>query len=254
MTIAIRETNGPIRIGAVLGAAFHALGNNPLVTFGIALIVAGLPNFLIAYLINSYRDPDSANRGLTLLSAFSTFAFQSLASSALLLPVMRDHEGRKAGLIESVSIFLLRAPRLIGVALLYAIGLTISIMMLLIPFFFVATSWAAVPAVVAAEPVSVNGAFRRGKALMEGARTRIFAIGLVTLAVMFLIAFIALMIEYLIGGESVFLLTPRPELLAIGAIGSTISGAICAAIQCALYLELRDRNDGPSQQLDTIFA
>ena len=258
MTVAIRDQNQPLRVGAVLGAAFHALGHHAIVMFVIAFIVIGPPDFLLADLINGYRqaaiDAGSTNRGITLLSFLITVALQSLASSALLLPVMRDREGGAAGLTESLGVLARQAPRLIGVAILYAIGLTISLVMLLVPFFFVATSWAAVPAVAAAETVGVNGAFRRGKALMQGSRTRILGIALVTFALLVMISFLTLMVGFLAVGEDAFTFTTRPGILAIDAIGSTIGGAVCGAVQCALYLELRDRKDGPSEQLDVIFS
>jgi hypothetical protein len=254
VTVAIRNSNEPLRIGAVLGAAFHAIGRNFLVMIVVAAIVIGVPDFLLASALRTYQQNPMENphRALSMLSLLVGLGLQSLGSGALMLPVMRDREGGRAGLIETLAVFARRAPRLIAVAFLYALGLIISLMVLFIPFFFVATSWAVVPAVAAAEPVGVNGAFARGKALMQGSRTRILGVGLVALLVMGTIGFVTLIAEIIAVGEAGIGLATRA--LVMGAIGSTISGAFCAAVQCSLYLELRDRKDGPSEQLDAIFA
>jgi hypothetical protein len=63
-----------------------------------------------------------------------------------------------------------------------------------------------------------------------------------------------LIVEAFIFRETSLDLSRTPAVLAVSAIGTTISSAFGAAVQCALYLELRARKDGPSGQLGAIFA
>jgi hypothetical protein len=257
VTVAIVDQSEPLRIGAVLGSAFRALGGNPLVVFPLMLIIVGIPDFLTSYMLDDYRrglmEAGGNTGGITLLLFLIGSILQTLAAGALLQPVMLDREGGKAGFIESMNAFIVRAPRLIAVALLYAIGTIIGLILLLVPYFFLATSWAVVAPVAAGEAFGANAAFGRSKALAQGARTRILGIGVVTLTIMGLIGFAALIVEAFIFHETSLDLLRSPAVLAVSAIGTTISSAFCAAVQCALYLELKARKDGPSRQLGAIF-
>jgi hypothetical protein len=258
VTVAIVDQSEPLRIGAVFGRAFRALGGNLLVIFPLTLIIVGIPDFLTSYMLNDYRRglmmTGGNTAGISLLLLLIGSILQTLASGALLMPVMRDREGGKAGFIESMHAFMVRAPRLICVALLYAIGTIIGLILLLVPYVFLAISWAVVAPVAAGETFGANAAFGRSKALVQGDRMRILGIGLVTLTIMGLIGFAALIVEAFIFRETSLDLSRTPAVLAVSAIGTTISSAFGAAVQCALYLELRARKDGPSGQLGAIFA
>jgi len=130
-------------------------------------------------------------------------------------------------------------------------------MALLVPYFFVATRWSVVGAVVASEEVGINAAFGRSSDLTDGVRLRILGLLMVSgVAQILLFAlFVALLVP--ITGVAVALqdFTLQPAAFAMRLLWETLTIGFSAVLQCALYVALRERREGPvTSHLSEIFA
>jgi hypothetical protein len=109
----------------------------------------------------------------TSVTTAATVAFAGVAKES----VRRRHAGEARAslgmLIRSVRpVFL----RLVAVAVLTALGVTVGLLALLIPGLVLATWWAVASAVVAVEHTTVWRAFGRSRALVRGNAPRVFAV------------------------------------------------------------------------------
>ena len=257
MTLADRS----LSVGRVFSRAFSVMGNNPLVTFGVAFLLAALPQLVISYATTSMRldlTQRGAMAGLVGLGIFGflvMLVFQALVQGVIVHTTLADREGRRAEFGESMGFALGRALPLLVVSVLLAFASILGLMLLLIPFFFVVTRWAVAVSVVVAERSGIGGAFSRSAELTAGARWKILGLGILVMIFVYVIAAIAGAINFaVIGLPGMMSGTLNPIVLVVGAIANTLTSTFWATMQASLYIELIDWKDGPTaQRLAEIF-
>ncbi|HVQ59704.1 MAG TPA: hypothetical protein VMS60_12425 [Solirubrobacterales bacterium] len=122
----------------------------------------------------------------TIVFLVLTPALWTLYEGVVVNLVRARREGRPAPPVRD----LLRAtwavaPPLIGVGLLYSVGTTVGIALLIIPGLILVTLWAVVVPAVAIEGREVVAAFRRSQALTRESEWRVFVVILVTVVIDF---------------------------------------------------------------------
>jgi len=258
MTISDRS----LSIGRVFSRAFAVIGNNPVGTFGIALLLAALPQLLIGYVSTSMRI-DMLQRGviagivgLSIIAFLAMMVFQALVQGVIVHTTLIDREGRRASLGESIGFALGRVLPLIAVSVLFWLAAMFGLLLLIVPFFFVATRWAVASAVAVAERNGVGGTFSRSAELTAGARLKILGLGILVIIASWAMAAAAGAINFaVVGVASAPLTTLNPIVLSVNAIANTLTSVFWATMQASLYVELVDWKDGPTaDNLAEIFA
>lgn len=253
-----------VSIGRVFQRAVSAVTLNPAVVLGLALVVGALPGLIITYLFVqlgltsasalrsgalSFREMMAAG----LLSGVISMVIAALVQGALTRAVVAANEGRKATFGESLATGLRVLLPLIGLSILFAIGVGIGFILLLVPGIILLLMWAvAVPALVV-ERTSVFGAFTRSSELTKGSRWKILGLFLALVVIYWLLSAILGMVGLKMYGASATAITAG-NLIGSFVLG-TIFNVLWGTIQPSLYVELRQAKEGGSlENLEEVFA
>ena len=252
-------------VGRVFQRAFSAVSLNPVVILGLALVVGAVPSLIITYFFvqsgltanNPLQPGFSMNRmlGAVFISSVINLVIAALVQGAQTRATVSAAEGHRASFGESLSAGLRVLLPLIGLSILWAIGVGIGFILLVVPGIILLLMWAvAVPSLVI-ERNGIMGAFSRSADLTKGARWKIFGLFLVLLVSYWLVSLV-------IGVAGLRAYGPGATasgLTIANIIGSAILGTIFntiwGTIQPSLYVELRQWKEGTGvENLEEIFA
>jgi len=260
-TVAAIHDREPLQISRVLSAAFGLIRHYPFRVFGLGLLFGAVPGRVAHYLLAMVGlSPDqgpTTNPAIFIIELGTSFALGVLVSGMLAGTALAVAEGSEPSFDVGVWSAFRKLGALLVVALLYAIGCLIGMIALVIPAIFLSVRWSVVAPVLVLEPFGSSAAFGRSSALTQGARGRILGllllIGVVTalIAWIYLIVLVLLTRDFQAGDWS----SLNPVGMAIRLTGHSITFGINAAVQCALYIALRERAEGPlDRRLSQIFA
>lgn len=258
---------GKIDIGRVIQQTFAVLGRNFVTFVLLALIMSGLPTGLITYIqaINmpsvqtgtfSFGAGYVSQIGVTGIAALITAA---ILQGALIYGAIQDLNGVRPDIGACLATGLRAFLPLIGVGILFALGVAAGLVLLLVPGFMILCAWCvAVPSLVA-ERTGVFGAFSRSAQLTRGNRWRIFALLVVVWVVSVVIATVIGAIFggllFATGALDPVALARSPGQIAINVISNTLSAVVTSTGVAVLYVELRNAREGAGPQwLADIFS
>lgn len=246
-------------IGRIFSRAFGVMGRNPLVAFGVTLLLSALPTQLVQYgftqLHLDMRDRDTIMGvvGSGIIVFLIGLILRALVQGCLVRATIADSEGRKAGLGECLTAAAARALPLIGASFLFVLGLALGMILLIVPGVMFAIAFAVVAPVVVEERVGVIESFHRAAALTRGARWKIFGLGLLILVLIWLI-------EAIVGVVAVIMFHQGMDpfsvpMMVFNVVIGTLVATFSSTIQTGLYVELRNWKEGPATgRLTDIFA
>jgi uncharacterized protein UPF0259 len=254
-------------VGRVFQRAFSAITLNPAVILGLALVVGALPNLIMTYFfvqMGLVASPDAMRIGtvsparviwVSLLSGLIIMVIAALVQGSLTRAVVTANEGRRASFGESLGTGLQVILPLIGLSILFGLGVGIGFILLIVPGVIFLLMWAvAVPALVV-ERNGVFAAFRRSAELTKGARWKILGLFLVLAVIYWLLSIVLGLV-----GLKMYGATNAAGGLTVGnLLGSAILGVVFnvlwGTIQPSLYVELRQAKEGTSaESLAQVFA
>lgn len=252
-------------VGRVYGRAFATIAHNPLATLGLALLLGALPGLLLTWLVQSAVQTDFAGRAtgfvigvgaIFLLSYVVTLILTAVVQGALTRATVAESEGRKASIGECLSAALPVALPLVGLVILWAFGIMIAALFLLVPAIFLMCMWAVAVPVMVDERVGIGAAFGRSRALTKGNRWRVFGVLLIMLVAYYLLLAVAALF---LGAAAVFGAEQEPSLTAGFAVSSVITGTLFSALWGTLapsmYVDLRNAKEGGSiGDLEQVFS
>lgn len=253
-------------IGRVFQRAMAAISLNPVVILSLALLVGALPGIIINYgfVQLGVGAPRAALAtgtisplqfmSATLLSSVVMLVVSALVQGALTRATVSANEGKRATFGESLSAGFRVILPLIGLSILWALGVGLGFILLIVPGIILLMMWAvAVPALVV-ERQGVFAAFSRSVELTKGSRWKIFGLSLVLLVIYWLLSVI-------VGIVGLGMYSPQNPagFTVANMIGSIIVGTIFnmlwGTIQPSLYAELRYSKEGDSMEnLAEVFA
>jgi len=246
MTAATMRQEGEFRIGNVINRAWGVLFANFLFFFCIAFVVA-LPNLLLlGPQVMQPGRPAAMAVGWTFgIAIVLGLVLHTLGQAVILFGAFQHLCGQPVQPGEAIQRALSRFFPLVGLAILYTIGITLGFMLLIVPGFMLMVRWAiTVPACVVEKlgPVASMG---RSARLTKGHRWKIFG----TLLLMMIVNVI---LNQIVG----FLL--RPTGLYAAAFGSLVWMAVWGAFwHCLLvmiYHDLRVAKEGiDTRQIASVF-
>jgi len=247
-----------LSIGRVFNRAFATIGANPVLAFGLALLFYAVPVALSDYAMQNVQrtliggTSDMYGYMAVSLAAFVaglaiSFMFQAVAQAAIVSSFIVDRDGDRPAFGGAIGPFMRRFLPLVVVSLICSIGFTIGFALLFVPYILLWVRWIVAPAVVVAEGKGLVDAFRRSALLTRGARWAILGLNLIVMIISTMFIVVAGIAIYAVAGRPPpNLAAMRPAELAMSMIAYTLVGAFMAAIQAALYAELRDWKTGPS--------
>lgn len=238
-------------ISNVFNNTFGVIARNAAIFLGLSLVIVGLPQLGIGmYVTPAASDPTalftSAGAIVTSIVGYFVFLFLSIILQAsLIVASANDIAGKPVNFGECVSRAVAKLLPLIGLGIVVAVGISIGLVMLIIPGIILYLMWmVAVPAMMV-ENLDVSGALSRSAALTKGSRLKL--LGLIVVFIIF-----SWIIAIPIGLVS--MISPSLSIVS-SALLSTVSAAVGAAGIAAVYIELRATKEGAStEQLASVFA
>lgn len=238
-------------IANVFSNTFGVIARNAALFLGLSLVIVGLPQLGIGMFVTpTLADPGSFMGGPTAIVSsivgYFLFLFLSIILQAsLIVASANDLAGKPVNFGECVSRAIAKLLPLIGLGIVVAIGISIGLVMLIVPGVILYLMWmVAVPALMV-ENLDVSGALSRSSALTKGSRLKL-------LGLIIVFAIFSMIIGIPIGIISMI----SPSLSVVSsALVSTVSAAVGAAGIAAVYIELRGTKEGAStDQLASVFA
>ncbi|WHU03522.1 MULTISPECIES: hypothetical protein [unclassified Sphingomonas] len=248
-------------IGAVISRAFETIGSNIVLFCGLALVLAGIPQFLLGFW---QATNIGLNANLVDGSYFFTSAYWTPILVAMLVGVVANAilqasltratvmslsgETPQFGPCLAVGISLILP--MIGIGILMGIGLIVGFALLIVPGIILWLVWSVVTPAYVQEKIGVFEAFSRSAALTSGSRWRIF---LTMLIVLVLIWVLSIPVSFLNAA-----MTATGNLFLVALVGGAVNALysmLMVAVQASIYVELRQLKEGiaPSD-LEAIFA
>jgi hypothetical protein len=259
-----------IDIGRVVSRGFAALQANFLPFAGLALLLSGLPTFLLQYLTLSGLEQAVATGDLAfaLRPAFWVMALASglvsllvaaLLQAMLVGATIRYLGGRDPALGKGVGDALRLILPLVALSIVSAVLIGVGFLLLIVPGFIAMTALMVAIAAMVEERRGVFDSMRRSRDLTRGSRGRIF----ILLILFWIIS--SILSALLAGFTSVATDTPAFAAAEPGAFhalaaaaGSAISTSlttlIISVMVSALYVELRTVKEGARpEDLSAVF-
>lgn len=254
-----------VSIGRVFGRSFSTIRHNPVVVLGLALLLGALPGIALLYLISSIglgSDPDNLSSsavtgifGVMFIYMVFSLAISAIVQGALTRATVSETEGRRASFGESLSVGLRFFLPLIGVGIIFGLGVVLGMILLIVPGIIILLMWAVAAPALVIEREGVFRALSRSGELTKGARWKILGLFLVLLVVYYLLS----MVLGAIGLDQFSATQENPGISPTALIGSVVLGtlynAVWGTIQPSLYVELRHWKEGDSSEvLEQVFA
>lgn len=258
MTDAGRDRVAPLAIGTVLGRAFGVMTGNPVTVFAIAFLFGAVPQSLITFFTGVQAGGDQdAQAGLAAIyiGYFLVFILCAALSQAALVRATSAYlDGRVASMGECVRTGIVKALPVIGLSILFMLGLMLGFILLIVPALILLVRWSVATPALVEEDGGVIEAFARSNQLTKGARWHVLFLMIVVLVISWLIAAVALIPAMMIGVRQANA-TPTVVGVALSLVTSTVTTALWSTVVTSLYFSLRERREGPqTQRLADVFA
>ena len=266
--MAVRDRD--VSIGRVFERAFAVIRHNVAATVGLAFLLGAIPGILTTLLFTDIRSDLLAPGGLgantiyafmllSVLSWIVALIVFALTLAGLTRVTVAHAEGDRATFGESLMAGMSVLPPLIGLALLFALGVMAGFMLLIVPGIILYLMWSvAVPALVE-EQDGVFAALGRSNELTKGAKWKIFAIVLMLVVLYYLLSGAVSLLAFSTMDFESAAETGAFDLplgfIAGNIVVGTLINLIWGTVQASLYVELRDWKDGPgADRLEDVFA
>lgn len=218
-----------LSVGEVISESFGVWGRN-LGVF-VALGVLAFVPMMVWALEAPEKDPLFTGVGF-----FYGFVGKLFVTGAVTEEVREAMRGEQMRLQAGIVTGLKRMPGVLVVTLLWAMGLGLGSIFLIIPMFILMASWSVVVPAYVTERPGILGAFPRSSDLTGGYRLECFG-------VIFLIWLISLIPTTTV---TMFTTLGTPVLRAVGEAGAGIITTLSAATSAVLYHRLRALKEAPA--------
>ncbi len=243
----IAFTAEPIDIGRIVSRAFGVIGRNPVLYFGLALVLLIVPGAAVRLAFAPTLTPGAmpnpaAMLPYTLGSAMLGVLLNLVAQAIVTHATVTDLNGERPSFSACLRIALPLIFPLLGLGLIEMFGLALGFALLFVPGVVLAMMWSvAVPALVE-ERQGVFASLGRSRALTKGSRWRLLALFIIAGIV---VEVPVLLISTFVGGLQATSATGpgTPAGLLIGAI-SGLGAMLLATIVASTFVELRTVREG----------
>jgi len=215
---------GKLDVGGTLGEVFETYGNHAGVLLPIAFWL-----YLIVAVVSGLSVENFALFPLVILVGTIAATLYQGVVVGLVRDVQDGHRDFSAReLIESAWPVVLP---LIGVGILFGVGVAIGFILLVVPGLILLTIWAVVAPVIVVEHSGVIDAFGRSRELVRGNGWQVFGVILVA----FLIAGVA---SFILGQIAIAIAEGPILRIVFSALASTLTAPIGALAAAVLYFRL----------------
>lgn len=258
----MEATGGAFEMGRVMQRTFRVIGDN-LGLFAISsLALVALPVFAASVVGFLYPEPWAIGLA-SVAGGILAFVGSLLMQGVVVHSAISGLNGRSIGLGEALGVGARKALPLLGLGILQTLGISLGILLLVVPGLMLMTAWSVAAPALIMEKRSVEASFGRSGDLTRGHRWSIFGLLVIYFVLATIISFAMQAFAAAAGvttAQSGFVTTTQaPSLMALAAVlvsalTSAVQGVISAAGAAAIYFELRTGKEGAApDQLAAVF-
>ncbi len=253
--MATRAPQQRMDIGNVMSMGFRTFGRHFLPFLAFALLLVGLPTFLLQYLLwDGLMEGDLAfTSGYYWLSVVVSWLSGYLLQGIIVRAAVVDLSGRRSDLGESVTAALARLLPMVGLSIVTMVATAIGLVLLIVPGIILLLMWSVAVPVLIEERRGMFDSLGRSAQLTHGSKGWIFLL-------MILYFGASSMLSGVVGAMVGFQMAAGLEGIMVvpfalaSAIAQALNGLLFAVMVAALYVELRRFREGASpDQLAAIF-
>ncbi len=248
-------------IGAVISRAFETIGSNIVLFCGLALVLAGIPQFALGFwqatniglsgnLVDGSYYFSSAYWTPILIGILVSIVTNAILQAALTRATVLSLSGETPQFGQCLAVGISLILPMIAIGILTGLGLIVGFALLIVPGIILWLVWSVVTPAYVQEKIGIFEAFGRSAELTSGSRWRIF---LTMVIVGLLIWVLSIPVSFLNAAMSA---TGNLFLAAlVGAAVNALYSMLTVAVQASVYVELRQLKEGiaPSD-LESIFS
>lgn len=239
-------------VGRVFELTFGAIGANGLPLLLIALLFVGIPQAALVWAQTMLVDRSATEDFLGLAALvwlgglFVSLVCNVLMQGVVTHTVVADLQGRKTSLGESLGVALRSFWVLLGIGIVSGLAMTLGLILLVIPGILIFLIWMVAGPVAIAERTGVGRALERSRTLTRDHRWWLLLIGVLYLAVSWVLAILAGIVGATTGGFEPGALNVVN--LIVGPAIQALSTLIWGAMVAASYVELRAVKEGGGKE------
>jgi membrane-anchored glycerophosphoryl diester phosphodiesterase (GDPDase) len=257
------QTRKPqFELGRVLSRTFSAIVNNWLKFLLLSVLISGLPMFLVGLwpiiimggegIMSENTANSGAMAGVFVASVLGFVLFivaSVLLQSILVHACFKDFAGEDVSLRQSFKIAMSFLLPLIGLTILYMLGVGFGFILLVIPGISLLLGWYLAVPVMLFEQTSVTDSLSRSWELTKGYKRWILLILVIISVISMIISTVLTLGSIPFGDPNTAIFTGGTVTFWIiysfmSALGQSISVLLNASAVAALYYEIRDLKEG----------
>jgi hypothetical protein len=260
-------TSRRFEISGVLSAMGKAIGSNPVVFFGLALLLQGVPTAIVGVIQTSYLGPmyqgsfmprtDFADMGrIWMMSAIGfmvSIISTNVLQAALTHGVVASLLGRRASFQECLASGLRFFLPALGIGIISGVCMILGFVFFIVPGVLIALTWCASVPVAVTEGRGVFQSLGRSAFLTDGHKGSIFLLFLIYVGIAWVLSLLAGAI-----GGAFLAVSMQAYMLVVGVIASPIVNSVASVFgasgAASIYYELRSAKEGiGAEQLAQVF-
>lgn len=249
-------TDQSFSIRQVVHEALAAMRANPLPIFGVPFVLGGIVRALTLALAGVTPDDPSGvpgDTGMAMMGLITT----CLVLACIIHASVAHADARRASLSDCLKVAGKRLAPLLGVIVLYCLGVVMGLLLFLLPGLMLLMLWAIAIPVIVEEHAGVFGAFGRSQELTRGARLQLFGLFLLLLLTRLGLWASVVFLSRLVLGTQYDGFTVATKLVAnvFATLDFTIATAFWGTALSMVFVGLRNEKEGsPESRLNEIFA
>jgi hypothetical protein len=255
-------------ISGVLSAMGKAVGGNPIVFFGLALLLQGIPAAVVGVIQWSYVGPmyqgggfmprtDLADMGrawaMSAIGALVSIISTNVLQAALTHGVLASLLGRRASFQECLASGLRFFLPALGIGIISGVCMILGLIFFIVPGVLIALTWCVSVPVAVSEGRGVFQSLGRSAFLTDGHKGSIFLLFLIYIGISWVLGLLATAL-----GAAFMAVSMQAYILVVGVIASPIVNSIASVFgasgAASIYYELRSAKEGiGAEQLAQVF-
>jgi hypothetical protein len=217
-------------VGGTLSQAFSIYGSQAGVLIPLALLL-----FLIVAVFNGI----AAGSPILLLVGIAISVIAATLYQGMVVTLVSDvQDGTRdysvSDLVDSAKHVILP---LIGAGILAGLGISLGLLLLVVPGLFLLTIWAVIAPVIVLERTGVMAAFGRSRELVRGDGWRVFGV------IVFVFIIVAI-VRAVLGAVAIGINDSIVARIIFDWIGSSLTAPITAIVAAVIYFHLKGAKEG----------
>lgn len=236
---------GTVDLGRVIQRTFSAVKQNAAVFFGAAAILVGAPSILLA-VGQDYLLKDGYGLGLLLsmLGSVLNFVGLYLLQGMVVKAAVNGFNGKATAFGDAFSVGVQNFFPLLGFAIVASVGMTLGLILLVVPGVILAVMWSVGAPVVVVEKRGVLASLQRSRELTKGYRWSVLGLLVIYLILSWIIGAAIGGVSLATGGTFAGGTPNLAVNLITQPLVNILSGVVAAAGVASLYYELRSAKEG----------